>query len=153
MLVCVLLGASCTRARGCSAHPAFPAPSSFWGEEFMHHSGASRREVADLRIKHGNRHCERSEAIHSLSLCLAMDCFAPLAMTAPHALPILTARQRHDFIRGRTGTCDTHQFGETTPRSCAVRPFDDDAAIGGPPEPDPRPRLGTPIFSDPPPNR
>ena len=27
MLVCVFLCASCTRDRGCSAHPAFPAPS------------------------------------------------------------------------------------------------------------------------------
>src|SRR5216684_231692 len=29
MLVCVFLCASCTRDRGCSAHPAFPAPSDF----------------------------------------------------------------------------------------------------------------------------
>src|ERR1700730_11936173 len=28
MLVCVFLCALCTRDRGCSAHPAFPAPSS-----------------------------------------------------------------------------------------------------------------------------
>src|SRR5258708_21585390 len=92
---------------------------------------------------------EAKQSILSLSLCLAMDCFAPLAMTAPHALPILTARQRHDFIRGRTGTCDTRQFGETTPRSCAVRPFDDDAAIGGPPERALRARLGTQQSADP----
>jgi hypothetical protein len=29
MLVCVFLCAFCTRDRGCSAHPAFPAPSCF----------------------------------------------------------------------------------------------------------------------------
>jgi len=28
MLVCVFPCASCTRNRGCSAHPVFPAPSS-----------------------------------------------------------------------------------------------------------------------------
>jgi hypothetical protein len=26
--------------------PAFPTPSIFQGERFMHHSGASRREIA-----------------------------------------------------------------------------------------------------------
>src|SRR6266700_7962434 len=31
MLVCVFLCALCTRDRGCSAHPAFPAPSFFGG--------------------------------------------------------------------------------------------------------------------------
>ena len=31
-----------------------------------------------------HRHCERSEAIHSLSLCCQMDCFAALAMTGIH---------------------------------------------------------------------
>src|SRR3977135_621610 len=29
MLVCVFVCASCTRDRGCSAHPAFPPPSTF----------------------------------------------------------------------------------------------------------------------------
>jgi hypothetical protein len=32
MLVCAFLCASCTRDRGCSAHPAFPAPSSREGQ-------------------------------------------------------------------------------------------------------------------------
>jgi hypothetical protein len=31
MLVCAFLSASCTRDRGCSKHPAFPAPSHFRG--------------------------------------------------------------------------------------------------------------------------
>ena len=39
--------ANCTRDRGCSVHPAFPAPSSFEGEKYMQTSGASRRENAD----------------------------------------------------------------------------------------------------------
>src|SRR6266496_1592131 len=30
MLVCAFLCANCTRDRGCSVHPVFPAPSKFW---------------------------------------------------------------------------------------------------------------------------
>jgi hypothetical protein len=45
MLVCALLCAHCTRDRGCSAHPVFPAPSL--GESFAQASGASRREIAN----------------------------------------------------------------------------------------------------------
>jgi hypothetical protein len=47
MLVCALPCAHCTRDRGCSAHPVFPAPSL--GESFGKASGASRREIAGLR--------------------------------------------------------------------------------------------------------
>jgi hypothetical protein len=36
-----------TRDRGCSAHPAFPAPSSFLGAMFMQTSGAVCRENAE----------------------------------------------------------------------------------------------------------
>jgi hypothetical protein len=46
MLVCALLCAHCTRDRGCSAHPVFPAPSHLWGQAIRHNSGASRRENA-----------------------------------------------------------------------------------------------------------
>jgi hypothetical protein len=45
MLVCALLRAHCTRDRGCSAHPVFPAPL---GESFGQASGASRREIANV---------------------------------------------------------------------------------------------------------
>jgi hypothetical protein len=46
MLVCTFLCANRTRDRGCSAHPAFPAPSDFSGrEDFLHDPGASRRGV------------------------------------------------------------------------------------------------------------
>src|SRR2546421_8989809 len=36
--------------RGCGriARPAFPAPSVFRGGRFMHHSGASRREIVEV---------------------------------------------------------------------------------------------------------
>jgi hypothetical protein len=45
-LVCFVLFR--TRGCGCNGHPAFPTPSFFQGEEFMHDSGASRREIAEL---------------------------------------------------------------------------------------------------------
>src|SRR6266851_9848182 len=38
----------CTRDRGCSKHPAFPAPSVFFGRNFLHSLGASRRENVKL---------------------------------------------------------------------------------------------------------
>src|SRR6202035_2505230 len=40
----------CTRDRGCSAHPAFPAPSCLRDNEIQA-SGASRRENADVYLK------------------------------------------------------------------------------------------------------
>jgi hypothetical protein len=36
-----------TRGCGCIGRPAFPTPSFFQGERFMHNSGASRREIAE----------------------------------------------------------------------------------------------------------
>jgi hypothetical protein len=43
------LCARCTRDRGCSAHPAFPAPSDLErAENFLQTSGATRREKAKL---------------------------------------------------------------------------------------------------------
>src|SRR3984893_18112932 len=35
----------CTRDRGCSAHPAFPAPSLLSRDNFMHNSDALRRGI------------------------------------------------------------------------------------------------------------
>ena len=42
MLVCALLAHFCTRDRGCSKHPAFPAPSSF-GRNDLQSPGETRR--------------------------------------------------------------------------------------------------------------
>src|ERR1700704_5214926 len=39
-----------TRGCGCNGHPAFPTPSVFGAERFMHNSGASRRGIADSRL-------------------------------------------------------------------------------------------------------
>ena len=41
MLVCAFFCATCTRDRGCSAHPAFPAPSLFEGREINASLGRS----------------------------------------------------------------------------------------------------------------
>src|ERR1700758_504029 len=62
MLVCSFLFSICTRDRGCSAHPVFPAPSlegrlrpswdrlrpHFCGPMNLQNSGAACRENADL---------------------------------------------------------------------------------------------------------
>src|SRR5215216_3362428 len=45
MLVCAFLCANCTRDRGCSVHPVFPAPSHFGGQT-KQSSGALCREIA-----------------------------------------------------------------------------------------------------------
>src|SRR6185312_14643979 len=47
MLVCASSVRNCTRDRGCSAHPVFPAPSDWRGPTKMQTSGASRREIAN----------------------------------------------------------------------------------------------------------
>jgi hypothetical protein len=43
MLVCALLCAHCTRDRGCSAHPVFPAPSLFRGTRAVASTRGARR--------------------------------------------------------------------------------------------------------------
>jgi hypothetical protein len=84
MLVCALPCAHCTRDRGCSKHPAFPAPSHLRERNF---SKARTRCVAGMR-NCIHRHCERSEAIHCHLLHAKMDCFASLAMTwIGHGVP------------------------------------------------------------------
>src|SRR5882724_6393838 len=62
MLVCAFFTHFGTRDRGCSAHPAFPAPSGLRVRtRNLHHSG----EIASReRGSVPSRHCERSEAIH-----------------------------------------------------------------------------------------
>src|SRR3984893_16527781 len=45
MLVCVFVVHFCTRDRGCSVHPVFPAPSFLEGQFSCKTSGASRRGI------------------------------------------------------------------------------------------------------------
>jgi hypothetical protein len=82
ILVCAPLCKFCTRDRGCSAHPAFPAPSCFrGGQTICKTSGASRRENAEVCYDGttSQRHCERSEAIQLPSLPRKLDCFVASA--------------------------------------------------------------------------
>src|SRR5258708_39434943 len=49
MLVCAFFRTFCTRDRGCSVHPVFPAPSCCEGKAFFQQtSGEVRRENAKL---------------------------------------------------------------------------------------------------------
>src|SRR6266481_3231619 len=61
MLVCVFLCASCTRDRGCSAHPVFPAPSA------IYEGGKRRKARADRAARTWShilsRHRPRKRAI------------------------------------------------------------------------------------------
>src|SRR5258708_2842883 len=88
MLVCAFLSASCTRDRGCSKHPAFPAPSHFRGQEVS--SKPRAIHVARMRTCIHVIACDKREAFVQgseatkqsiLSLFGDMDFFATLAMT------------------------------------------------------------------------
>src|SRR5687768_3272206 len=84
MLVCVITRAICTRDRGCSAHPAFPAPSILRDND-RQTSGKSRRENADVYLlfkagsklsqRHREEHLRRSNPSYDRYRC-EMDCFA-----------------------------------------------------------------------------
>jgi hypothetical protein len=50
MLVCTLFCALRTRDRGCSAHPAFPAPSFFEGEDFQTSGPLGRENATHIRL-------------------------------------------------------------------------------------------------------
>jgi hypothetical protein len=56
MLVCVFLCTFCTRDRGCSVHPVFPAPSCFEGKDFAVKPRTHR--VAGTRRCVSTRHCQ-----------------------------------------------------------------------------------------------
>jgi hypothetical protein len=81
--------AFCTRDRGCSAHPAFPAPSCLRDNETQT-SGRSCRENADVYVlvelnynSHSviaRRPCDEAIHLPNRHRC-EMDCFASLAMT------------------------------------------------------------------------
>src|SRR6266536_3294005 len=86
MLVCAFFCATCTRDRGCSVHPAFPAPSLLRGRQRFAKLGQNMPRERECMFP---RHCERSEAIQP-SACSDMDCFVAslLAMTAEGCLKI-----------------------------------------------------------------
>src|ERR1022692_170235 len=100
MLVCVFFCPFCTRDRGCSAHPAFPAPS-LWRDNETQASGRSCRENADAHLlfeqtqnshsviarsplvrrspPSGEGGCDEAIHLADRRRC-EMDCFATLAM-------------------------------------------------------------------------
>src|SRR3984957_14971614 len=107
MRVCVFFAQVCTRDRGCSAHPAFPAPSDWRGREInqylaQKHAARSRSHVPSSLRANGSRECapddRLSEAIH-LSARRAMDCFADASQ---RRINNITAGGR--AIARRTGT-------------------------------------------------
>src|SRR5216683_4232197 len=56
MLVCAFLCATCTRDRGCSAHPAFPAPSMIEGTDRSskaraNHAARRRTRICCLKME------------------------------------------------------------------------------------------------------
>src|SRR5882757_6176152 len=79
MLVCVCYALFCTRDRGCSAHPASPAPSSY-GETLCkaraNHAARLLTRIWRSKIEPNSHHVIASEAKQSISLCKErMDCF------------------------------------------------------------------------------
>jgi hypothetical protein len=108
MLVCALFAQFCARDRGCSAHPAFPAPSFLSRDNDMQTSGTCRRENADvyllfepigrLRLNQNSNNViarsslRRSNPSYNQYRC-EMDCFASLAMT------VRDSGQQRRFIR------------------------------------------------------
>src|SRR5665213_3750054 len=65
MLVCAFSVHQCTRDRGCSAHPVFPAPSFFLGARTnLKNSGKSlSRERGVLSCRHCEEHLRRSNPV------------------------------------------------------------------------------------------
>src|SRR3954452_13315995 len=58
MLVCAFCCARCTRDRGCSAHPVFPAPSVFEGGKRTANLGRIAPRDRGRTFKWEQRHCE-----------------------------------------------------------------------------------------------
>jgi hypothetical protein len=78
----------CTRGCGCNGHPAFPTPSVFLGRKLHTQLGRTAprgREVVSWKACHESVIARSGATKQSiLSLRGKMDCFASLAMTAPH---------------------------------------------------------------------
>ena len=84
MLVCAFLVRNCTRDRGCSVHPVFPAPSNFRGgttdDAKLGRKMSREGETISASLR-------ASDAIH-LSACCAMDCFAEPVIGRAFARPV-----------------------------------------------------------------
>ena len=88
--------AYCTRDRGCSVHPAFPAPSP--QERTTNLQKLGRNAPRDREVLF-QRHCEeRQRRSNPPSIERKMDCFASLAMTV-----LRTCVTRSDVIIRESG--------------------------------------------------
>src|ERR1700737_4487882 len=84
MLVCAFLCAACTRDRGCSAHPAFPAPSSLSEGIRLQNLGrfAPRdRGHVDNRLAHEISYTDTLSAMPPNATLLRVD-VSPLASSS-----------------------------------------------------------------------
>src|ERR1700709_1903295 len=93
MLVCAFPVHQCTRDRGCSAHPVFPAPSSFRGRNELPNFGRiAPREREGMSIDV----IARSEATKQSISPRKGDCFVAslLAMTLREKLKLLLPCRR-----------------------------------------------------------
>ena len=99
MLVCVFLCAVCTRDRGCSAHPVFPAPSVFWRDKFLANLGRSTPREGERTFRAPSLRAKRSNPFFPYSarwiasLALAMTLRRPSRLR-PHRLGRIGLRQR-----------------------------------------------------------
>src|ERR1700738_3879362 len=92
MLVCVFFAQFCTRDRGCSAHPAFPAPSDFKARKFTQNLG--RIAPQDRGVMCGDLHprgatgggggCGRGWGVYQLARLAASLLRHPPPPTPPH---------------------------------------------------------------------
>ena len=89
MLVCAFLVRNCTRDRGCSVHPVFPAPSHF------ERARRSKTRANVSRDREAISTSLRAQRTIHLSARRGMDCFASLAMTWTGRSIRTTARVGH----------------------------------------------------------
>jgi hypothetical protein len=104
MLVCAFLCATGTRDRGCSAHPAFPAPSVLKRDnEFGNNSGKPCRENADAC--HAVIASEAKQSIFPLAALWITSPQALLAMTVAGDLSAAARRAKTLTLRAPSVSC------------------------------------------------
>src|ERR1700737_756437 len=95
MLVCVFYIAFCTRDRGCSAHPAFPAPST------------SRRVKDDANLgRIAPRECDIVSGVRCLTIEEEFVRSAPVGTSAATPAPPGTGSSPTARLQARTRSAD-----------------------------------------------
>src|ERR1700676_700595 len=132
MLVCVSFVHCCTRDRGCSAHPVFPAPSYQRVRKFLAKLGriAPRdREFISSRHRRESGQSSIPEIHGGSSAKMSVRTFESTSV-----MGLFPAQHRHYLVGGRTGTGAATKLLKTAQRARLVGSFDNDAAVGGAPE-------------------